>query len=195
MSKDNKIEYIATDDRRRVIPWVRVTDPKGVVTEYRNPKFTNDISGYELRRMDCMDCHNRPSHRYRSPNDAVNFAMSVGKIDSRLPFVKSNTVALLVQKYKTEDEALDKIAAALWETYPEATNVDNLVTEVQNIYRQNMFPEMKADWRAYPRTSATRTGRVASAVMMTNTSRWNPRRRFPPAAANPVTPSCRRAWG
>jgi nitrate/TMAO reductase-like tetraheme cytochrome c subunit len=147
---DNKIEYIATDDRRQVIPWVRVTDPKGVVTEYRNPKFTNDISGYELRRMDCMDCHNRPSHRFRSPNDAVNYALNIGKIDPKLPWVKSNSIAMLVQKYKTEDEALEKIATGLWELYPDIPQVDQLVAEVQNIYQQNFFPEMKADWRAYP---------------------------------------------
>lgn len=150
VSQDNKIEYIATDDRRQVIPWVRVTNPKGEVTEYRTPKFTNDISGYEIRRMDCMDCHNRPSHRYRSPNDAVNFALSVGKINPQLPWVKSNVVALLAQKYETEAEALEKIEAALWLRYSEAPDVDQLITEVQSIYRQNFFPEMKADWRAYP---------------------------------------------
>lgn len=150
VNQDNKIEYIATDDRRQVIPWVRVTNPKGEVTEYRTPKFTNDISGYEIRLMDCMDCHNRPSHRFRSPNDAVNYALNVGKIDSKLPWVKSNVVALLAQKYTTETEALDNIGNALWMTYPEAPEVDKLVTEVQSIYRQNFFPEMKADWRAYP---------------------------------------------
>src|SRR6478609_7527982 len=150
VNQDNKIEYIATDDRRQVIPWVRVTDAKGVVTEYRVPKFTNDIAGFEIRRMDCMDCHNRPAHQYRSPNNAVNFALSVGKINPQLPWVKSNVVALLAQKYTTETEALDKIEAALGQAYPEAPDVDKLVTEVQNIYRQNFFPEMKADWRAYP---------------------------------------------
>lgn len=150
VNQDNKIEYIATDDRRQVIPWVRVTDPNGVVTEYRTPKFTNDIAGYELRRMDCMDCHNRPSHRFRSPNDAVNYAMSIGKIDPKLPWVKSNSVALLAQKYTTETEALDNIAARLAKAYPNVPKADQLIAEVQNIYRQNFFPEMKADWRAYP---------------------------------------------
>jgi nitrate/TMAO reductase-like tetraheme cytochrome c subunit len=150
VSQDNKIEYIATDDRRQVIPWVRVTDPKGVVTEYRNAKFTNDVNQFEIRQMDCMDCHNRPAHRYRSPNDAVNFAMSIGKINPTLAWVKSNAVAMLVQKYATEDEALQKIATGLRAKYPNTPGVDELVGEVQSIYRQNLFPEMKADWRAYP---------------------------------------------
>jgi nitrate/TMAO reductase-like tetraheme cytochrome c subunit len=150
VSQDNKIEYIATDDRRQVIPWVRVTDPKGVVTEYRTPKFTNDISKYEVRQMDCMDCHNRPAHQYRAPNDAVDFAMSIGKIDPMLASVKSNAVSVLMRKYKTEDEALKNISETLRTKYAGLASVDGLVKEVQTIYQQNFFPEMKADWRAYP---------------------------------------------
>lgn len=150
VSADNKIEYIATDDRRQVIPWVRVTDPKGVATEYRTPKFTNDISQYEIRVMDCMDCHNRPSHRYRTPNDMVDFAMSTGKIDPQLPWVKSNAVAALIVKYETETEALAKIESRLRASYPNHAAANDLITHVQTIYRQNFFPEMKVDWRAYP---------------------------------------------
>jgi hypothetical protein len=150
VSPNNTIEYIATDDRRQVIPWVRVTNPKGEATEYRNARFTNDIHQFEVRQMDCIDCHNRPAHRYLSPNDAVNFAMSIGKINPSLPWVKSNAVAVLVQKYASEDEALQKIAGSLEAAYANASRVGELVTEVQNIYRQNFFPEMKADWRAYP---------------------------------------------
>ena len=65
----NEVEYIATDAARQKIPWVRITDPQGVVTVFREPKFTNDISRFEIRKMDCMDCHNRPflgSRRTRS---------------------------------------------------------------------------------------------------------------------------------
>ncbi len=150
VSQDNKIEYLATDERRQVVPWVRVTDPQGNVTEYRQPKFTNDISGYEIRTMDCIDCHNRPAHRYRTPNDSVDFAMSIGRIDPQLPWVKSNAVAVLVSKYNSEVEALAQIATQLRNTYPRHPGVEKLVTEVQAIYRQNFFPEMKADWRSYP---------------------------------------------
>jgi len=150
VSQDNKIEYISTDEKRQVIPWVRVTDSKGVVTEYRTRKFTNDIAGYEIRRMDCIDCHNRPAHRFHSPNDAVDFAMSIGKISPQMPWVKSNSVAVLTRKYKTEDEALKSIAEGLRAKYPSAAGINQLVTEVQAIYSQNFFPEMKADWRGYP---------------------------------------------
>jgi nitrate/TMAO reductase-like tetraheme cytochrome c subunit len=150
VSQNNKIEYIATDDKRMVIPWVRVTSPEGKVTEYRRPRFTNDISAYEIRLMDCMDCHNRPSHRFRTPNDSVDFAMSIGRIDRSIPWVKSNAVAVLMEEYTSEPEALANIAGYLREQYPSRPGVEGLVREVQTIYQNNFFPEMKVDWRAYP---------------------------------------------
>ena len=150
VSQDNKIEYVATDDRRQVIPWVRVTNPRGEVTEYRLPGFTNDIATYEMRTMDCLDCHNRPSHRFRSPNDAVDLAITLGSIDRKLPWVKSNAVAALTQTYDTEARALENISHLLRGKYPGAPQADALVTAVQKIYSENFFPEMKADWRAYP---------------------------------------------
>ncbi|MBZ5782384.1 hypothetical protein, partial [Klebsiella aerogenes] len=81
-------------------------NPRGEVTEYRLPGFTNAPASYETRTMDCMDCHNRPSHRFRSPNDAVDLALSLGTIDRKLPWVKSNAVAVLTQTYDTEPHAL-----------------------------------------------------------------------------------------
>lgn len=150
VSKENKIEYIATDERRQVIPWVRVTDPRGVVSEYRLPGFTNDTAMFERRTMDCLDCHNRPSHRFRSPNDAVDLALSLGTIDRKLPWVKSNAVALLTQTYDTEPHALENISRTLREKYADTQQTKSLVTALQKIYSENFFPEMKADWRAYP---------------------------------------------
>ena len=71
------MEYVATDEARQKIPWVRMTDAQGEVTVFKTHGFTNDVSKMEIRTMDCMDCHNRPSHRYLSPDKAVNQAMAL----------------------------------------------------------------------------------------------------------------------
>jgi hypothetical protein len=133
-----------------MIPWVRFTDPNGKVTEYRAPDFKDDPSQHTIRTMDCLDCHNRPAHQFRSPNDAVDRAMTAGTIDSALPWVKSNVVAVLIQHYSTEAEAMEKISASLHATYSSKPQLPSLVSEIQRIYHDNFFPEMKADWRAYP---------------------------------------------
>jgi hypothetical protein len=113
MTVGNRVEYIATDPGRQKIPWVRVTDSQGVVTVYREPRFTNDISQYEIRKMDCMDCHNRPAHRYMSPDSAVNIALSLQEIDPAMPWIKTNAIFALTRKYQTGTEAREGIATFL----------------------------------------------------------------------------------
>jgi nitrate/TMAO reductase-like tetraheme cytochrome c subunit len=150
MNLANKVEYIATDPQRQVIPWVRMTDAKGVATEFRTADFKDDPARHNIRTMDCLDCHNRPAHRFQGPNDAVDLAIAGGRVDAGIPWVKSNLVAALVQPYSTEAEALQKIEGHLRERYPNSPQLASLVAEGQRIYRNNFFPEMKADWRAYP---------------------------------------------
>jgi hypothetical protein len=67
MNVANRVEYIATDKKNQEIPWVRTVDPQGVVTEYRREGFTDDPERYGIHIMDCMDCHNRPAHIFKSP--------------------------------------------------------------------------------------------------------------------------------
>ena len=146
----NTVEYIATDAARQQIPWVRITDPQGVVTVYHEPNFTNDLSKYEIRKMDCIDCHNRPSHRYIPPDRAVNLAMELGQIDRTMPWIKTNAVYVLTRNYTNEDEARESIATLLAERYPDNPHIRQVIAAVQEIYSDNFFPEMKANWSVYP---------------------------------------------
>lgn len=150
MNVSNKIEFISLDEKRLMIPWVRVTDPNGKVTEYRTEEFKDDVSKHPIRNMDCMDCHNRPAHNFASPNDAVDQAMAMGRIDPSIPWAKAKVVKVLAQSYSTREEAQQKIEESLRAEYPDDKRVDSLITETKAIYKQNFFPEMKADWRAHP---------------------------------------------
>jgi nitrate/TMAO reductase-like tetraheme cytochrome c subunit len=150
MNVANKIDYAATDAARQTIPWVRMTDSRGVVTEFRTASFTNDLSKMNVRRMDCMDCHNRPAHVFRSPESAVNLAMSLGQIDRSLPFVKTNAVGVLCGKYTNQDQAFAQISATMHQRYPTNPTVGLAIDSLKQIYQDNFFPEMKSDWRAYP---------------------------------------------
>jgi nitrate/TMAO reductase-like tetraheme cytochrome c subunit len=150
MNVGNKVQYLAADPSRLKIPWVRTVDAQGVVTEFRAKDFTNAVNPAAIRTMDCMDCHNRPAHAYKSPNAAVNLAMALGKIDTSLPWIKTNAVYILTQDYKTETEALEKIATFLANKYPNQASIRPAIDTVQKIYKNNFFPEMKASWKAYP---------------------------------------------
>jgi nitrate/TMAO reductase-like tetraheme cytochrome c subunit len=148
MNVANKIEYIPADESRQKVPWVRLTDVKtGVVTEFRSTDFTNQLNSADMRRMDCMDCHNRPAHVMSSPNDAVDLAMRIGSIKTSLPYVKTNAVYALTRPYTNVTDATQGIATFLASKYP---NDRSVIEAVQKIYTDNFFPEMKANWRVYP---------------------------------------------
>jgi hypothetical protein len=157
MNVGKKVQYLATDPARQTIPYVRVVDSQGVVTEYRTKNFTNSVEESELRTMDCMDCHNRPAHKYMSPDKAVNLAMSLeDQIDRTLPWIKTNAVFALTRTYTNETLALQGIATILADRYPaekfpaKQESVRKAIGIVQQIYRDNFFPEMNAAWDKYP---------------------------------------------
>ena len=115
------VEYIARDRQRQDIPWIRVTDKAtGRVTVYQDrgrPLTQQEIDGARPRRMDCMDCHDRPSHDYKSPDNAVDLALLTGQIDAGLPEIKKAAVQAMVGKYATDEEARRGIAGGMTDFY------------------------------------------------------------------------------
>ena len=162
MNIGNEVWYGANDPQRQKIPWVRVKDRQGKVTEYfdRSLSLTAEqLKKLNIRRMDCIDCHNRPSHIFRDPDGAVDLAMLGGLVDSTLPYIKRQSVLALSQNYSSKENATKSIATALdafyAKQYPQVYKerrdaISKTVSEVQKIYLTNIFPEMKVDWRTHP---------------------------------------------
>lgn len=162
MNIQNEITFIASDERRQVIPWIRVKDREGNVTEYYDrsrPLTEEQIANGSKRRMDCVDCHNRPAHRYLAPDQSVDQSFATGRLDPSLPYLKRETVAALSKPYNTTGEAVNGIASQLDQFY--RTNyadvyanknaaVKSAIGEAQRIFRTYSFPEMKTDWQAHP---------------------------------------------
>jgi hypothetical protein len=157
-----KVEYIARGERREDIPWIRVTDRAGRVTIYQDtkkPLTDEEVRTSEIRRMDCVDCHNRPSHKYNPPDRLVDVAIVTGQIDAALPEIKSVAVEAMSKEYPTEEEGLSSIAEKVLGFYKDKHSdvlqsntgaVDRAIAATQEYFRQNMFPEMKVRWDRYP---------------------------------------------
>jgi hypothetical protein len=109
--------------------------------------------------MDCVDCHNRPSHIYHSPDYAVDQALATGLMPRDLPEVKRVAVEAMTEEYETEDQALSAIAEAMMsyydESYPDLVASDghlvsSAIEATQGAFAKNIFPEMKVRWEYYP---------------------------------------------
>jgi len=109
--------------------------------------------------MDCIDCHNRPSHLYRAPAQFVNAAMTAGRIPSTLPEIKMLAVQYSSRPYASVAAAREGIRNGITQFYRQSypglfahsqALIEKGVVAIQDEYAQNIFPEMKVSWHAYP---------------------------------------------
>jgi hypothetical protein len=157
-SASNRIEYVAADERRETIPYVRLTDATGKVTEFVAKGFDRSrIDAAAMRTMDCVDCHNRPSHRFASTAErAVDAALAVGQVPADLPYVRREAVRLLQQGYPdaatAERTIADELGAFYKANYPAAAApaVARAIQGVQRAYTHNVFPVMRLTWGTHP---------------------------------------------
>lgn len=158
----NEVEYVHRDDKRLDIPWFRVQQADGTYVEYRDtekPLSAAELAKLPWRRMDCMDCHNRPTHIYRSPDALVDQLLARERIDAGVLHLKTEAVAVLAREYAGKEEAKAGIAegllAAYREKHPEVLaskekEIRHAAEALYGVYTQNFFPHMRASWKAYP---------------------------------------------
>ena len=154
---DIRVEYVAADEKRETIPWIKVTDAQGREKEFiaANASASASTAG-ERRTMDCLDCHNTVGHPMApAPERAVDNAIAQGLIDRQLPFVRREGVRLVSATYASHDQAASAIDSGLRGFYAKQGKFDNRalarsVAALQDVYRRNVFPAMKVTWGAYP---------------------------------------------
>jgi len=163
INPDVKIEYIASSRSRDKLPWVKYTNLKTgeeqVYVEPDNLLTEQEMDSLQTRTMDCLDCHNRPSHDYKIPQNFIDDFISSGKISQKLPDIKMLSMDILIQDYPSTDSAMVAIKSQVLEyydiMYPELlesnkTDISNAIASIQEGYKTNIFPEMGVSWKVYP---------------------------------------------
>ncbi len=161
---ENPVDYIALDEERQQIPYVRVQNLDGTFTEYIDTESGFDagsVNESQLQRMDCITCHNRTAHTLFSPEEGVDKLMSQKVISRTIPEIKKRAVDILSAEYADQASALAAIAgleAVYKDRYAEFYE-DNrqLITQaieaLQTYYRDNFFQDQKVDWQTHPDNS------------------------------------------
>ncbi len=157
----NKVLYYPTDSSEQTIPYVRVYNSDGTVSQYTDITSGIDpstIPEAKLKEMDCITCHNRITHLVPQPEDAVDSALQHGLISAAIPEIKLKGVEVLRASYSSTQAALNGIAGlrSYYEmAYPDfvsaqGSQLDQAITQLQSIYQQSVFIEQKSDWSAHP---------------------------------------------
>lgn len=162
INKDMKIEYVSTSEDRESIPWVKYTNLKTgevqIFEDTENPIDPKALDTLEHRGMDCMDCHNRPSHSYKSAPVFVNHGMLGGSIPKELPYIKKVAMDVLKGPFTSKDSSLAYIRDSITNFYktgfPDIYNtkrklIDKAIAGIQSEFSQNVFPYMRVTSASY----------------------------------------------
>lgn len=155
------IRYAAPDGARQTISWIEYRDEASgkVQTFVSSDSKPDSIEALPKYEMQCVDCHNRPTHTFDLPERAMDKALAAGNISVSLPYIKKEGVELLKASYATNEEANSKLPAALanfyQQKYPDVyaqrtQDIDQAAQAVLAIYNRNVFPDLKVTWGTYP---------------------------------------------
>ncbi|MBD3218620.1 MAG: cytochrome C [candidate division Zixibacteria bacterium] len=163
INPDIKVQYYAADEAREELPWVRYINLEtGDTLVYQDTMSDLDadtIPTAEIRTMECIDCHNRPSHQYQPPAFFVDEALTAGSIPKALPGIKALSMEICAEEYASMEiamQAIDSTITAHYDAnYPQIVRdnsrlIDQAVRGLQEAFGENIFPRMKVRWSAFP---------------------------------------------
>jgi hypothetical protein len=150
-----KIRYLSDPTRQKIYD-IELTTPDGKTKVYKTDEKPEGKT--EWRPMDCVDCHNRPSHTYKLPSQEIDAALADGRIDRTLPFVKREGMRVLEAEYASHEAAAAAITQEIEKFYKEkypavssgkAGAVAAAAKALVEIHNWNVFPKMKVTWGTY----------------------------------------------
>lgn len=159
VAKDVHIRYLS-DPNRNTISTVEATwaDGKTVLYRTKDSPATPPPPAY-WRTMDCVDCHNRPTHRFREPGPEIDQAILANRIDASLPWIKKEGLAAIQATYPDHASARAGIEKQLVEFYRKLdpagfaareASVKAAAAALGDIYAWNVWPSMRITWGTYP---------------------------------------------
>jgi len=159
VSKNVQVSYLAADEKRTKIARVKVRRPDGSEEEYAKAGVELEPGvGGEWRIMDCIDCHNRPTHVYDLPEDRVDFGLLSKKINPEIKGIREDSLAVLNKKYASRDQAAEMMADDLLDLQAKRSkeqagkyeeDIRKAADFLLDAYLGNVWPEMKVEWGTY----------------------------------------------
>ena len=161
LDANSRITYLAGDAKRQTIAQVTYRGDKGELVDYSSAdvKPAPASDHVKARQMDCVDCHNRPTHAFEMPDQAMDRLITEGRVSRGLPFIKKQGLAILKADYPSQDAAAQRIPKAVADfyqaSYPDVFSrqrnlVDAAGNAIKDAFLRNVSPEMKLTWGTHP---------------------------------------------
>jgi hypothetical protein len=160
VSEDHPVFYKYTDQAQEDISQVWLEDGGKEIRFYKTAETGGRDASQPgtVRQMDCMDCHNRPTHVFLSADEALDEKMITGIIPREIPFIKRQALQAITPYYDSIGKAQHEISRGLKDwyltNYPDLVNrdtalLDKAIAGAQQAYMENVFPAMHIEWGTY----------------------------------------------
>jgi hypothetical protein len=154
----NEIEYVATDEKRQEIPYVRLTGQDGKFVEFRTAEGTDEkIAAGERRRMDCADCHEPADARLLRRRSARSCAMAGDPQHGAVRPASGDRGGGGEHEDRGNRRSRDPRSGFAPFTAPrprrhaaQGADLDRLVTTAQFLYARHAFPAMNVSFGTHP---------------------------------------------
>ena len=160
ISADNEVRYASVHDERQTMIWVESRQPDGTFKRYTNRRINREIpESKEYRVLDCVDCHNRATHIYENPEQAIDNAIALGNIDRSLPYLRRTALDAIDDMYGDFASAMQGIGNTFRRFYErdfphvaseKRESIEEAVQALMEIHRRNIHHHMRIDWGTYP---------------------------------------------
>ncbi|MDT8436550.1 MAG: NapC/NirT family cytochrome c [Gemmatimonadota bacterium] len=147
-----------SDESREYVEEIETVYPDGSVRVYHRAPPADAPAAESWRTMDCIDCHNRPTHVYLSAQQAVDEVLQLGILSRSLPYIRREGLKAVRDEYASHEAARvgirERIEAFYAESYPDlaadqASLVRDAAETLGDVYATNVFPAMNVDWNTY----------------------------------------------
>ncbi len=161
VSNDVEVSYLAADRGRTQIAKVKIKRPDGSTDEFIKQEIVEsmgDTEHQEWRVMDCIDCHNRPTHIYDLPEERVDFGLLSKKINPLIAGIREDSLAVLTKDYATREQAEEQIGRDLLalqksrDAKQAAIHAEDITKAGEFLlesYLGNVWPETGVVWGTY----------------------------------------------
>ena len=166
----SKVWYVASDVQRENIVWVGIEGANGqYAAQFANPTAKTVLTEQQIidqrRQMDCIDCHNRATHQFQTPEAVIDSFLTQGSIDASLPFINREAGRALYPQNSSLEAAyskLDAIANFYRVNYPEIfalkkDSIDKSISQLKKVADFTTFPASNVNWDSY-KDNATHEG-------------------------------------
>jgi len=151
--------HYTSDESREFVQEIETVYSDGSKKVFKREPGENDPPAESTRTMDCIDCHNRPTHVYLQPEEAVDGVLRLGVLSRDLPYIRREGLAAIKADYDSHEAAKEGIAehirAFYADSFPALSEsrghaVEEAIETLQEVYVTNVFPFMNVTWGTYP---------------------------------------------